>query len=74
MARLPSPMIVFLPMLLATTPVADTQVWRPATKVAVATVTIIRAESVEIPKANAKATQQDRQYRNRDSAPLVEFF
>jgi hypothetical protein len=74
MARLPSPMIAFLPLLLATTPVADTQVRRPATKVAVATVTIIQAEPVEVKKPTEKATPPDRQYRNRDAVPLVEFF
>jgi hypothetical protein len=67
-------MIALLPLLLAAAPVADADARRPASRVAVATVTIIRAERVEVKPPPARGKPQDRQYRRRDAVPMVEFF
>jgi hypothetical protein len=63
-------------LLLAVAPVAsDAPVTRaPVSRVAVATVTIIRAEPVEVRPTSSGDTKTDRQYRQRDSVPMVEFF
>ncbi len=69
-------MIALLPLLLAAAPVASdapaarTQVSRAA----VATVTIIRAEPVEVTPISLADAKTDRQYRQRDSVPMVEFY
>ena len=69
-------MIALLPLLLATAPVVGdaAPVRRPVNVMATASVTIIRAEPVEAKPQPASAAQTDRQYRQRDSAPMVEFF
>ncbi len=67
-------MIALLPLLLATASVADTDARRPVSRVAVASVTIIAAERVEVNPPPAQGKEQDRQYRRRDTVPMVEFF
>jgi hypothetical protein len=64
-------MFVVLPLLLATAPAA---VPPSATRVATATVRIIKLEPVAA-NANPKEPKPaDRQYRRREAMPLVEFF
>lgn len=67
-------MIAFLPLLLAAAPVA-TEAARPrVSRVAMASVTIIRTEPVEVEQPPSRAEHYDRQYRHRDAVPMVEFF
>ena len=69
-------MIALLPLLLAAAPVSsDAPVVRTqARRVAVATVTIIQAEPVEVTPISSADAKTDRQYRQRDSVPMVEFY
>jgi hypothetical protein len=68
-------MIALIPLLMAAAPVAgDPPMHRPVIAVATASVTIIRAEAVVVKPLPFAAPQTDRQYRKRDSVPLVEFF
>ena len=67
-------MIALLPLLLAAAPVA-TEAARPrVSRVAMASVTIIRAEPVEVEQPPSGDKHYDRQYRRRDAVPMVEFF
>lgn len=66
-------MISFLPLMLAAAPVVVDGV-RPVSRVAVASVIIIRAEQVEVDEPPLHAKRHDRQYRRRDAVPMVEFF
>jgi hypothetical protein len=69
-------MIALLPLLLAATPVAgeSVAVKGPVSRVASASVTIIHLERITAEIVEAKAEKPDRQVRQRDSKPLVEFF
>jgi hypothetical protein len=69
-------MIALLPLLLAATPVASEApaVRQQASRVATATVTIISAERIEVRPTSTASARTDRQYRNRGSVPMVEFF
>ena len=67
-------MIALLPLLLVAAPVA-TEAARPrVSRVAMASVTIIRAEPVEFEQPHSRIQHYDRQYRRRDAVPMVEFF
>ena len=67
-------MIALLPLLLAAAPVGDADARRPVSRVAVASVTIIAAERVEVKPPSSRDKPQDRQYRRRNAVPMVEFF
>jgi hypothetical protein len=67
-------MIALLPLLLAATPVAPEAAPARVSRVATATVQIIRLERVSAPADSRSPTSADRQYRQRDAMPLVEFF
>jgi hypothetical protein len=69
-------MIALLPLLLAATPLAGDSVSdkRPVTRVASASVRIIQSERITLQLVEAKAEKPDRQVRQRDAKPLVEFF
>jgi hypothetical protein len=69
-------MIALLPLLLAVTPVAgdSVAVKRPVTRVASASVRIIQAERITPALVDATAAKPDRQVRQREAKPLVEFF
>jgi hypothetical protein len=69
-------MIALLPLLLAAAPVAgeSVAVKRPVTRVASASVRIIHAERITSETVEAKAGKPDRQVRQREAKPLVEFF
>ena len=69
--RLHLAMIAFLPLLLAATPAAPPP---NAVRVASATVQIVRLEPVSASADPKDAKPADRQYRRRDTMPLVEFF
>ncbi|MGB5077042.1 MAG: hypothetical protein WBO17_06140 [Sphingorhabdus sp.] len=47
---------------------------RPVVRIATASVTIIRAETIRLEPSSAPAGQFDRQYRQRDSVQITEFF
>ena len=65
-------MIALLLLMIADAPLAEA---RPAvSRIAVTTVTIIRAEPVAVLSPAPSAKQPDRQYRQRDAVPMVEFF
>jgi hypothetical protein len=68
-------MIAFLPLLLAAAPVAGDSVVvkRPATRVASASVRIIHAERITPEAVEANSAKPDRQVRQREAKPLVEF-
>lgn len=68
-------MIALLPLFLAATLVAGTETKAPVrtVKVATATVTIIQAERIA-PSTVAGEAKPDRQIRQREQRPLVEFF
>ncbi|MEP7349764.1 MAG: hypothetical protein ABI668_07400 [Sphingorhabdus sp.] len=72
------PVISLLPLLLAATGIGHPEMIGPqrpvATRVAVAAVRIIRAETVDVQKAPRTNQKMDRQYRQRDSVPMVEFY
>jgi len=69
-------MIALLPLLLATAPAAAdaAPMRRPVAVMATASVTIVRAERVEVKLQPDSRPQTDRQYRQRDSAPMVDFY
>lgn len=69
-------MNALLAVLLATGPVASEApaARQQVSRVAVATVTIIRAEPVEVRPVSSADAKTDRQFRKRDSVPMVEFF
>jgi hypothetical protein len=69
-------MIALLPLLLAATPVADNgaKAPRPAVRLATASVTIVQAERIAPTLAEGDAPKPDRQVRQREQKPLVEFF
>jgi hypothetical protein len=66
-------MIALLPLLLAAAP-APVAERMPVSKVATASVTIIRAETIEVEPKPSTPPKPDRQYRQRDSVPMVEFY
>jgi hypothetical protein len=70
--RLHLGMFAFLPLLLAATPAAPPP--PRAIIVASATVEIIRLEPVSANAEPKDTKPADRQYRRRDTMPLVEFF
>jgi hypothetical protein len=63
-----------MPLLLAATPVAPEAAPTRVSRVATATVQIIRLEPVLVEVDPKEPTRADRQYRRRDTMPLVEFF
>jgi hypothetical protein len=65
--------IALLPLLLAATPAA-TPAPPHVSRVATATVQIIEMESVSAKPAANDTRAPDRQYRQRENMPLVEFF
>ena len=67
-------MIALLPLLLAAAPVSSEAVRPRVSKAAMASVTIIRSEPVEVEPPHSGAKHYDRQYRRRDAVPMVEFF
>jgi hypothetical protein len=69
-------MIALLPLLLAATPVAGDGVVasRPVTRVASASVRIIRGERITAVTVETKTRTPDRQIRQREAKRLVEFF
>jgi hypothetical protein len=69
-------MISLFPLLLATSAlVSDGPTTRSqVSRVAVATVTIIQAEPVAVTPPLSSSASTDRQYRQRDSVPMVDFF
>jgi hypothetical protein len=69
-------MITLLPLLLAATPASgDAEaVRRPATRLATATVTIVQAERITPTDVREAMAKPDRQLRQREQMPLVEFF
>jgi hypothetical protein len=66
--------IALLPLLLAAGPVASEAPPSRISRVATATVQIIRLEPVSVQLDSMEAKSADRQYRRRDTMPLVEFF
>ena len=68
--------LIALMMLAATaTPGGDRgAIYRPATKIATASVTIISAERISDRPRDRQAERRDRQIRTRDDRPLIEFF
>jgi hypothetical protein len=66
-------MTALLPLLLAAAPIATAE-RMPVSKVATVSVTIIRAELIEVKPRPSVTPQTDRQYRQRDSVPMVDFF
>lgn len=71
--RLHLGVIALLPLLLAATPAATPAPPR-ASHAATASVQIIKLESVSATPAAKDAKLVDRQYRQRETMPLVEFF
>jgi hypothetical protein len=69
-------MIAILPLLLAATSVGgdSVAVKRFVTQVASASVRIIQAERITPEAVEAKGKKTDRQIRQREAKPLVEFF
>jgi hypothetical protein len=68
-------MFALLPLLLAAAPLANPTAPPPrATRVASATVQIIKLEPVSAVADPAIATAVDRQYRRRETMPLVDFY
>ncbi len=68
-------MIALLPLLIAAAPVPPVQTTQPrASRVATATVRIIRAERIEADPDPQAGKLADRQYRRRGGMPLTEFF
>ena len=69
-------MISLLPLLIAAAPVMSDapDAGKRASHVAMATVTIIQAEVVAATPVPSDITRTDRQYRQRGSVPMVEFF
>ena len=67
-------MIALLPLLLAAAPVAPHAAPARVTRVATATVQIIRLERVSVRTEPQKPQSVNRQYRERDAMPLVEFY
>lgn len=49
-------------------------IYRPATKIASASVTIISAERISDHPRDKQPERRDRQVRTRDDRPLIEFF
>jgi hypothetical protein len=73
-------MIAILPLLLAAAPVAASvagdgaAMQRPVARLATATVTIVQAERIAPFIADTAVPKPDRQIRQRDAMPLVEFY
>lgn len=69
-------MIALLPLLLAATPVADNgaSTPRPAVRLATASVMIVQAERITRSLPDKATPKPDRQIREREQKPLVEFF
>lgn len=69
-------MIALLPFFLAATPVAGDSAMakRPVAQMASATVTIFQAEQITFALVETKAQKPDRQVRQREAKPLVEFY
>lgn len=69
-------MIVFLPLLIAATPVGgdNVAVTRTVTRLASATVTIIQAERISPSLVTVQGPMSDRQISQRDAKPIIEFY
>ncbi len=69
-------MIVLLPLLIAAASQAEQFVasTRPKAQLASATVTIIQAEPITYALVEVKTPKPDRQVRQREAKPLVEFY
>ncbi len=69
-------MIALLPLLIAATPVGGDNVApeRPVTRLASATVTIIQAERIAPSLVGIQASMSDRQIRQREARPIIEFY
>ena len=69
-------MMTFLSLLLASVPVAADALpaRKPVAVMATATVTIIRIERIEIEPQSGSLQPTDRQFRQRDSVPMVDFY
>jgi hypothetical protein len=66
--------IALLPFLLVAAPVSPEAMPSRVSRVATATVQIIKLESVSSKIEPSETRSVDRQYRQRDAMPLVEFF
>ena len=66
-------MMALLPLMLVAAPVANDGV-RSVGRIAVASVTIIRAEPVEVEPRPLQRFRHDRQYRQRAAVPIIDFF
>jgi hypothetical protein len=66
--------ISLLPLLLAASPATAPNASPRVSRVGTATVQIIRAESVMPKSPEQDRKQRDRQYRQRDDMPLVDFY
>lgn len=69
-------MIALLPLLIAATQVGGDNVApkRPVTRLASATVTIIQAERIAPSLVGIQAPMSDRQIRQREARPIIEFY
>lgn len=69
-------MIALLPLFLAAAPVADNvaSAPRPAVRLATASVTILQADRIASAMPDNMTPKPDRQIRQREQKPLVEFF
>jgi hypothetical protein len=72
--RLPLFVIALLPLLLAATPAAPEATSARVSRIVTATVQIIRLEPISAQVDSKEVRSADRQYRQRDHMPLVEFF
>jgi hypothetical protein len=72
--RLPLFVFALVPLLLAATPVAQNAPSPRVSRVATASVQIIRLEPVSARPETGDDKSSDRQYRQRDNMPLVDFY
>ena len=72
--RLHLAVIALLPLMLAASPATAPTVPSRVSRVGSATVQIIRAEPVSAKPRVEDIKQRDRQYRQRESMPLVDFY
>jgi len=72
--RLHLAVIALLPLLLAATSSAPEVTPARVSRVATATVEIIRLERVSVQAPSKDTKSSDRQFRQREDMPLVEFF
>lgn len=69
-------MVTLLSLLIAATPVAgdNAAARRPVSRLASATVTIVHAERIVVSLVEAQSPMPDRQIREREARPMVEFY